>query len=254
MIKILNLKSKILDLLKLKVTLIIFSLIVFPMLTVYAQVETSTASPTFSGSTKLQEEKEIQNLKEKIATKVAELREKNVKAVSGIVQEVKSAQNPTSLKIKNGNEETFEVKIDPDLTKFFQINSSQKKEVKSTAVKKGSYIIVTGVIKDKNIDANFVYLDELFIVGSGKVIEVNKEDFFISVITSDKENYTLDIETFTKQQLLNIKTLIPESVGFSKIKEGDSIHFVVKKTGEEKQINRFPAQKILTIPQEYFIK
>jgi hypothetical protein len=45
-----------------------------------------------------------------------------------------------------------------------------------------------------------------------------------------------------------------EKSGFSKIKEGDTVHFVVKKTGEEKELNRYSAQKILVIPQEFFIK
>ena len=163
------------------------------------------------------------------------------------------------LKIKTWKDEDIEVKIDPDLTKFYQVSGGQKKEVKSDAVKKGTYIIVTGLIKDKTIEANFIYLDELFVVGSGKVTEVNSQDFFIGVVTIDKENYKLDVETFTKQQMLNIKTLSVETVGFSKIKEGDTIHFVVKKTESnsadaEKELNRFAAQKILIIPQEYFQK
>ena len=37
------------------------------------------------------------------------------------------------------------------------------------------------------------------------------------------------------------------------IKEGDTIHFVVKKTGTEKN-NTYTAVKILIIPQEYFMK
>lgn len=53
--------------------------------------------------------------------------------------------------------------------------------------------------------------------------------------------------------MVNIKTLDLERVGFSKVKEGDTVHFVVKKTGEEKN-NSYSAIKILIIPQEYFIK
>ena len=246
---------------KLKVILIcffiVFVLVITTAVTVYAQINTSTPSPTLTNPTKSVEDKEIQTLKEKIATKVAELREKNSKAISGIVQEINTAK--TVIKIKTWKEEDFEIKVDPDLTKFYQISGSQKKEVESVTVKKGSYIIVTGLIKDKSVEANFIYLDELFIVGLGKVTEVNKDDFFISAITTDKENYTLDIETLTKQQMLNIKTLKIENVGFSKIKEGDTIHFVVKKTESnlaivEKELNRFSAQKFLIIPQEYFIK
>ncbi|OGK08390.1 hypothetical protein A2767_06405 [Candidatus Roizmanbacteria bacterium RIFCSPHIGHO2_01_FULL_35_10] len=250
---ILNIKNKILKILGNKVTVFAVVLFIPLFFNVYAQTSTLSATPT---APDFIENKEIQNLKEKIATKVAELREKNVKAVSGVVQEFTSSNKLTGTKImiKTWKDENFQIVVDPVLTKFFQITGEQKKEVNLKSLKKNIYIIVTGIIKDNSIDANIVYLDELFIVGSGKVTEVNKEDYFISVITSDKEKYTLDIETFTKQLLLNIKTLVPENVGFSKIKEGDSIHFVVKKTGAEKELNRYSAQKILTIPQEYFVK
>ena len=233
------------------IIVIFFTLLIFNHYFLMAEAQTLIPSPTLSDQSALQEDKEIQSLKEKIATKVAELREKNSKAISGIVQESLSTQG--IIKIKTGKGEDFEVKIDPDLTKFYQILGNQKKEVKAASVKKDSYILVTGIIKEKIIDANVIYLDEMFIIGLGKVIEANTEDFFIRVITSDKENYTLDVETFTKQQLLNIKLLTIENVGFSKIKEGDSIQFVVKKITPN-EVNRFPAQKILIIPQEYFIK
>jgi len=230
-----------------------FILGVLPLFTIYAQT-VSTASPTVVNPTKSQEDLEIQSLKEKVATKVAELRGKNNKAVSGTVQELITPEKLTKLKVKTWRNEDFEVKIDPDLTKFYQIAGGLKKEIKSNMIKKNTYIIATGVIKDKEIEANFVYLDELFFVASGKVTEVNRPEFFLRVITADKENYTLDIETFTKQQMLNIKTLSAENVGFSKIKEGDTIHFVLKKISQPIEPNRFAAQKILIIPQEYFIK
>jgi hypothetical protein len=54
--------------------------------------------------------------------------------------------------------------------------------------------------------------------------------------------------------MLNSKTGEIEKTGFSKIKEADVIHFVVKKSSEEKEKNRYPTSKILIIPQEYFVK
>ena len=235
-----------------KIVLLTSILLTSTSLTTFAQSETSTTSPSLIGPTNSVEDREIQNLKEKIATKVAQLREKNNKAVSGIVQEV----NPKNgeIKVKTAREEDFKVKIDPDLTKFYQISGNQKKEIKSSDVKKDSYIIVSGIINDKNIEANFIYVDELFLVDSGKVTEVNKDDFFVKLITLDKDNYTLDVERFTKQRILNIKTLELENISTSKMKEGDTIHFVVKKTVSPVEPNRYAAQKILIVPQEYFIK
>ncbi len=39
----------------------------------------------------------------------------------------------------------------------------------------------------------------------------------------------------------------------SKIKEGDTIHYVLKKTGKEREANRYSALRVMVIPQEYFI-
>ena len=57
----------------------------------------------------------------------------------------------------------------------------------------------------------------------------------------------------TTQQLMDIKTLELSKVGFSKYKEGDTIHFVFKKIAGAKE-NRYTALKVVIIPQEYFQK
>ncbi|QQG44762.1 MAG: hypothetical protein HYW86_02500 [Candidatus Roizmanbacteria bacterium] len=220
-----------------------------------AQTKTATLSSTLSevkgASTEASiVEKEIQNLKEKIATKVAELRKKNLKAIAGSVTE----KTKNSFKITASSEDDYQVNTDSDLTKFYLISGSQKKEIKSTDLEKKSYIIVSGPVADKTINANVIYQDEQYLVKAGKVTEVNTDDELIKVLTTDKDNFTLDLVTSTKIQLMDSKTQEVETAKLSKVKEGDTIHFVVKKTGEEKELNRFSAEKILIIPQEYFIK
>jgi len=215
---------------------------------VLGQLKTATSSSIISPTATI-EEKDIQNLKEKIATKVAELRERNNKAVSGFV----TSTSDSTIKIKDENDVEYQIKLDDALTKYYQITGTQAKEIKSSDIKKGSFIITTGVENDKVITANTIYVDEMFLVKSGKITEVDKSNFALKVISSDKDNYTLEIETTTKQQMVNVKTLGAETAGFSKIKEGDTIHFVVKKTGNEKD-NTYTAVKILVIPQEYFMK
>jgi hypothetical protein len=93
----------------------------------------------------------------------------------------------------------------------------------------------------------------MYAVLSGKITDINKDDFSIKVSTTDKDTYTLDIENSTNQTLMDIKTLELDKIGFSKLKEGDTIHFVIKKTGTEKE-KRFTAIKLVIIPQEYFQK
>jgi len=104
------------------------------------------------------------------------------------------------------------------------------------------------------ITANEIYVDEKYLAKVGRVTEIDSVNYTLKLMTPEKENYNLDIESSTKQSILNIKTLDVEKSGFSKIKEGDMIHFVVKKTAYEQKDNSYSAIKILTIPQEFFIK
>lgn len=211
----------------------------------------SSSAQTISTSSAVKDEtKEIKDLKDKIATKVAELQKENQKAITGSVLSNKDGE----VMLKANDDAEYEVKIDDTLTKIYQIVGAQKKEVKFSDVKKDSYIIVTGPLIDKTVTANFIYLDDRFIVRAGKITEVDSEDYFIKVTTTEKDDYILDIETTTISQMLNIKTLTPEKIGFSKIKEGDTVHFVVRKTGQEEEPNRYSASKILIVPQEYFMK
>lgn len=207
-----------------------------------------TSSSTASASPTVVVDKDIQQLKDKVANKVLEIRKQNNKAISGFVLSV----NDNTMKLNNP-EGVNQVKFDDTLTKVFKVQGTTKKEIKTENIANNDYAIVSGVVTDNIITANIVLIDENFLVDSGKIMEINKESYNIKVLASDKNTYSLDIETGTKQYLVNIKTLIKETIGFSKLKEGDTIHFVVKKTAEGKD-NSYSAIKILIIPQEYFIK
>jgi hypothetical protein len=115
------------------------------------------------------------------------------------------------------------------------------------------YIIISGPPLENSITANNIYRDIEYIVSSGKVTEVSSADFTVKVITVDKDNYTLNIENSTKQQLLDIKTNTLSPTGFSKIKIGDTIHFVAKKPADIQKLE-VSTDKIIIIPQEYFMK
>lgn len=235
---------------KIIVTLIgVLILCVFSIQKVIGQVR-STLTPTSTiAPTKSSESKEIDKFKEKLASKVAELTKKNQKVLAGTIGSV----DKKKFKLMTENDGEFEVKIDEDLTKFYSILGNQKIEKRVADLKKGMYIIVSGPLIDKVIDANIVYQDEQFLVDFGRIIEANKADNSLVITTLAKENYTLDIELQTKQDIINIKTFEIERGAFSKIRVGDSVHFVVKYSPDIKN-NRYSATKVLIIPQEYFIK
>lgn len=228
--------------------LFVISLLLFNLSVVRAEVAISTPSgTTASSSADTKESNDVKNIKEKLASIT---RKKDQRAMGGFC---KIKDSKVSLVNNEGNE--YSVGIDESLTKVYQISGSSKKEIKSSDLKQDMYIVVTGPTVDKSINANLVFVDDAYIVQSGKITEVNNTDFFIKVTSQDKEEYTLDIEAGTKQNMINPKTLEIEKVGFSKIKEGDVVHFAAKKdTSDKNSKNRFAAQKILVIPQEYFLK
>ena len=193
-----------------------------------AQTKTLLPSPEASASPTTVVDRDIQQLKDKIANKVSEIRKKNNKAISGFVL----SNDGNKMKINNNGEEN-QVKFDDTLTKYFKITGAQKKEIKVDDIKKNDYAIVRGGGGGNIITANVVLIDENFLVDSGKITEINKDNYNVKVLTSDKNTYSLDFETNTKQFMVNIKTLDLERVGFSKVKEGDTVHFVVKKIFSE---------------------
>jgi len=227
----------------------IFTFLVFvaiPLVRAQNPADPTETPPVSSDSA---EKKDIEVLKEKVANKVSEIRKKNNKAISGFVLSNKES----FIKIKTDDKTEYEIKLDDSLTKYFRIDGGKKKEIKADDIEKDSYIIVTGVLTDKTVTANSIFVDEKYLTLAGRISEVDKEDYSLKIITAAKDEYSVDIENSTKQYILDIKTEQIGPSGFSKIKEGDTIHFVIKKTADDKE-SRFSATKILIIPQEYFLK
>lgn len=203
----------------------------------------------FIGAQDATSESQIEEFKEKIASKVAQLNKDQInKALSGYISEIKK----DSFVITYLSGEKYTISLDEIITKIYQIKGNQISELKFSDLKEKDFVIVSGIFNGDTINANYVYRDEPFLVLTGKIVEVNKQDYSLKVLTDEKETYLLDIETYTTQSMLNIKTLDIEKIGFSKIKEGDTVHFVVKKDLENKE-NRYSTRKILIIPQEYFL-
>jgi len=200
-------------------------------------------------NTTFSSEKEVKILKDKIASKVAELRRENNQAFSGRIMSLSENQ----IEIKDKDDKKILVKLDPTLTKYYQIKNNEKKEINFSNLKKNDYIVISGIMTDNGINANLIFVDDNYLVEFGRVIEINKENYWIKINnTLTNENLIIDIETYTKQWMLNIKNLELEKTGFSKIKEGDIVNFVSKY--EKNESDHFSAQKIIIIPQEYFLK
>lgn len=228
-----------------KVFLIVFFVLFFLTTIVFGQKEEKQGSTSaYKNVTE-----DVLNLKEKVASKVAELKKKDDQAYVGYLKEKKDDQ----LIIISQNKDRWQIKLDDVTTKYFKITGYSQKEIKREDLNIDDYLIVSGVLINNEVLANYVYLDQPYIVGQGRIIEVDKENYNLKIISSDKTVYNLSIETFTKQYLMNIKSLELEKIGFSKIINGDYLHFSAKIKGDEKE-NTFSPEKIIIIPQEYFLK
>lgn len=201
------------------------------------------------------DDKNVKLLREKIATKVEEMRKKDQRAYAGKIRKIEDT-SITIATIENNEEKDYLIKIDETLTNVFRIVGTVSREIKKSDLKNNDYVIVTGQQLNEGIEADTIHIDEEFLVRTGSIIEVSKESFFLKVVTSDKEEFTLDIQNSTKQFMYNMKSKENERTGFSKLKEGDTIHFVVSKTnpGDSTEKNRFDAVRILVIPQEFIVR
>ena len=210
-------------------------------------VYSQSPSPTVT-STNVDED--VTKLKEKVAEKVQELKENNKKAVAGYIKDIKD----NTVKITISDRTDVDAEIDETLTSFYDIASGKIQDRKQNDFKVGDYIFVTGPEIGQSLNANEIYKDKEFKVFSGKISEVDSAKFTVSVVSIDKITYTLDIEKGTKQELLNIKTLKTEKIGFSKLKEGDSVHVVVEADPKDPKQTSFSADRLLVIPNEYFLQ
>lgn len=236
---------------KVTLLLILTLLSVSNITPVLAQTTKPTATPAEDKEASKEastEKNAIEELKNKVESKVTQLKNTNLKTKAGFITTIKD--NTITIQTDSGN---ATVEIDKDVTTFYKINGASRSEIKSDDMVKGNYILATGPEIGTEITANTVHVDEHYIAKSGKIIEVNSDDFYIKIMTQEKDNYIIDIESSTTSQILDIKTLKLDTAGFSKLKEGDNIHFVAKKGMDAKQ-TRFSAVKTIIIPQEYFIK
>ena len=195
-----------------------------------------------------QDNSDIEQFKDKLASKVAELQKKDEQAISGFITEIKEKE----IRFKTKENEIYTGELDDVLTKFYSLKSGIKKEITIENLSKDENIIVTGPINGKIITANNIYLDTSYLSDSGVVSEVNQSEFYIKVSLLKNETVTLDIETLTKKLAVNLKSFNLEPIGFSKIKSGDTVHFIYENTNSSKTEKRYSAEKIIVIPQEYF--
>lgn len=194
-------------------------------------------SPTPTVSDK---SKQIEDLKDRLATKVAELRQSSRRVIYGTIKSVSVSTFSVETKTKD-------LKIElTDEMKIFQKIKGVRTALTSDDLAKGDIVSVFGDY-DETLDllkGKVVVIQSTDPVRiSGIIKETNKSDYTITIETSDKKSYVIDFETTTKTTVWNGKEL--EKGGFSKLTVGDTIH-VTGSTVPKKE-NRVSATRIVNL-------
>lgn len=238
----------ILKLMKNKIILsILFSLLIISQTgRVYSQGSQTTAAEVENDSgVENALEKNAQILKDKIATKVAELAKKADTVVSGMIVNIDN----DGFALEQTDKNKINVTTDEVLTSYRKAGAKPD-TIERSELEKDDYVVVSGSNLEGEIAANLVYLQKPYLVLTGQITSVDSDAFQLEVVTTDKSQYQLDFEKGTVGQIMSTSDLELSKVGFSKLKVGDNVHFTVEDTGKEEK--SYSLLRILIIPQEYF--
>ena len=177
----------------------------------------------------------IEDLKERLATKVAELRQSQKKAIVGTIKAV-------SLSTFTVETKTSDVKIElTDTIKVFQTIKGKRTSLTTDNLEKGDYVVVFGdydtgldLLKAKII----VIQDPLPERVAGTISAVDKKEFTVTIVTAEEKTYIIDIEKTTAMFAFDKEKGVVKG-GFSKVESGEIVHVVGSL--EPKKDNRISA-------------
>lgn len=223
-----------------KIIIVIFIItgILSNPLVVFSQTASSSAKPTEKPSTGLLNQ--INTLKDKIASKVAELKLVEKRGIIGTITETTTTQ----ITLTDVQNQTRFIDVD-EITKF---SAEDDSDFGISDLKKDTKVSILGLYnkESRRILARFVTVVALPEYFSGTVTAIDKPNYTITVETADKKSIIVDIESGTKTTSYSIDDPEPIRSGFSKITEGEKV-FIVG-TPDEKEQNRYSGDRILLFP------
>lgn len=212
----------------------ILSLIIFNSST-FAQSPTKRSLPTSEGQDKINDR--VDELKNKIASRVAELNLVEKRGIVGVVESVSDVQ----ITINDLSNKRRIIDVD-EFTKF----SLGKEDSGISDIKKGAKISILGLYnkESQRLLARFINEVSIPLFLEGVISQKNKENFTINLATEDGTNYTIDIEKITKTFEYSKGEL--EEAGFSKLETFQNA-FVIGYP-EAKDRTRITGSKIIVFP------
>ncbi len=211
--------------------LILFS--IFPTVS-FAQSPTQSKIPSSEGLEKINDK--VDELKNKIASRVAQLNLVEKRGIIGIVQDVSDTQ--VTVSDLNGRNRIIDV---DEFTKF----SGEDDSFGISDIKKGSKISILGLYnkESRRLLARFINEITIPLFLYGVVSEKDDENFTVMLTTEDSE-YSIDIEKVTKTFEYSDGEL--KSSGFSKIETIQNA--LVIGFSDPKEKTKITASKIIIFP------
>lgn len=185
----------------------------------------------------------IQELKERVANRVAALKKEKLTGLSGVV---KSSSDSALILIVEGAQ--YSIQLDEEAKVYSVDTNLRKKEVKLSSIEKDSAATVIGTVDkdEKTATVELVIAKQPNAAIFGTVSEVSTKDGTITVSSYDSKKYTVDIEVSTKSNQFNPESGELTKIGLSKIEKDSRIH-VYGVLGEEE--NRLTGLRVLILPK-----
>lgn len=226
----------------------LFLTVLFLLITINLQpvaATTATPSPKEENPTPsasvIDKLKKIEILKEKIATKVAEIRENEKKGAGGTIKTLTNSSFILSTK----NKEDLNISFSED-TVFYTSTESGKSAISNRKLKEGDSVTVFGYFDAPKqlLSAKYIYYNKASERKTGKIANIDKENYNIT-LKFQQEEVIVDIETYSKIYTVSNSKL--SKSGFSKLKVGDLIY--VFGSPNPKEENRISALRFFHLAQ-----
>lgn len=182
---------------------------------------------------------QINNLKEKVASKVAELKLVEKRGLYITVTGV-SGNKITGTDIAGT---TRYVDVD-ELTKF----SSSAASFGISDIKEGTNVSIIGLYnkQSKRVLARFIKTEAAPLFINGVVSSINTANYTVTVVSEDQKKMLVDIETVTKTSQYTKEDDIAK-LGFSKIQTGQRAYVTGYK--DKNEAGRMTATRVLIMPE-----
>jgi len=198
---------------------IAFSLIA---LTLASSVSAATPTATPSSTATPGPTNQIDDLKERLATKVAELRQTQKKAIYGTIKAVSVSTFTVETKTND-----LKMELTDDI-KVFQRIKDKRTELTTEDLAKDDVVSVFGDY-DTGLDllkAHIVVIQAKPLTRiAGVVTDIDREEFTVTVKTKDNQTYVVDIEKTTQALAFDSAKGLVKG-GFSKLETGKTVHVI----------------------------